>query len=344
MLKPLGMALALVTAFTLAATAVEASAQESSEAAFFKGKTVRFLVGVAAGGGYDAYARMLAPHLAKVLDATVIVENQPGAGGLTALGRLATAPPDGLTIKIVNGTGAALAQLVGQPGVRYDLAELGHLGTISGSPGVWLVKPNSPFKTVGDAIAADAKINFGAGGPMDVLSDGAAFTCEALKLKCQIVLGYKGSADAALAMSRGEMDAIYVSDTSANNYVKAGQGSALVSVARARSRFFPDVPTVYEAVPVTDVSKWLLDYRSTLEDLGRIVVTPPALPPARLAFLQEAWKKVLTDKAVIEEGERTQRYIEFVDAEKTKAEVVAVVKTVSPEQRELVKKILAPTN
>lgn len=334
---------ALLSTLTMIAPLAGAAAQDG-EAAFFKGKTVRILVGVAPGGGYDAYARMLAPYLAKVLDASVVVENMPGAGGLTALGRLATSPPDGLTLKIVNGTGAALAQLVGQPGVRYDLAELGHLGIISGSPGVWLVKPNSPYKTVKDVLAANAKINFGAGGPMDVLSDGAAFTCEALKLNCQIVLGYKGSADAALAMTRGEMDAIYVSDTSANNYVKAGQALPLVSIARNRSRFFPDLPTVYEAASLSEQAKWLLDYRATLEDIGRILVVPQGMAAARLAFIQDAVRKVLTDKAAIEEGEKTQRYIEYVDPVKTKAAVVALVKSVSPEQRELVKKILAPTN
>ena len=62
---------------------------------FYKGKTIRFVVGVGAGGGYDAYSRMLAPRFAKELGAKVVVSNQPGAGGMRALNRVAIAPGDG---------------------------------------------------------------------------------------------------------------------------------------------------------------------------------------------------------------------------------------------------------
>src|SRR6266545_7841657 len=88
-------------AFALAAHAITAAAQES-EQAFFAGKTVRLVVGFGPGGGYDSYARMLAPYLSKNLGATVIVENRPGAGGLVALSGVYMAPPDGLTMMIVN--------------------------------------------------------------------------------------------------------------------------------------------------------------------------------------------------------------------------------------------------
>src|SRR5262245_30782798 len=111
--------------FSLVAMASSAAAQDS-EQAFFSGKTVRFVVGFGPGGGYDAYARMLAPYLSKTLGATVIVENRPGAGGLVALNGVYMAPADGLTIMIVNGTGAAYSQLTDQQSARYDLAKLGY--------------------------------------------------------------------------------------------------------------------------------------------------------------------------------------------------------------------------
>ena len=97
----------------LAALFAPASAQEA-EKAFFAGKTVRMIVGSGTGGGYDVFSRLIAPYLAKTLGTTVIVENQPGAGGLVALNRLYIAPPDGLQISLSNGTGAAFAQLTGQ--------------------------------------------------------------------------------------------------------------------------------------------------------------------------------------------------------------------------------------
>ncbi|HEY7386861.1 MAG TPA: tripartite tricarboxylate transporter substrate-binding protein [Beijerinckiaceae bacterium] len=328
------LALAAGIAATRPATAQDA------EAAFYQGKTVRIVVGYGAGGGYDIYARMIAPYLAKVLGTTVIVENQPGAGGLTALANLYNAPPDGLNMMLVNGAGAALAQLVGHSGVRYDLAKVGHLGTVSASPWIWLVGPNSSVKAPDDVLKARKQMMWSGSGPMDGLSDGAAFTCEALKLECRIVMGYKGSNEAAFAVTKGEMDAIYVSDTSANNYVKAGQNRAIATMARERSRFFPDIPTIFEAVKLDAEQEWLFDFRATLENLGRIIVTPPNLPPARLAYLQAAVKKALTDPALIAEGEKSQRYIDFVDAETTRKSTMKVVADVTPEQKERVKKIV----
>ena len=206
----------------LATLASSAFAQDS-EQAFFAGKTVRFVVGFGPGGGYDAYARMLAPYLSKNLGATVIVENRPGAGGLVALNGVYMAPPDGLTIMIVNGTGAAFSQLTDEKGARYDLGKIGYVATLSAPPSLWTVGPHFGVKTIGEALKANKKWRWAASGPVDSLSDGAAFTCEALKLDCQIVLGYKGSNDAALAVSRGEMDALYVTDTSANHYAAVGR-------------------------------------------------------------------------------------------------------------------------
>src|SRR4029078_13626618 len=89
----------LTVALIVAGSFPPASAQES-EKAFYAGKTVRMVVGSGTGGGYDVFSRMIAPYLAKTLGATVIVENQPGAGGLLALNRLFTATPDGLHISL----------------------------------------------------------------------------------------------------------------------------------------------------------------------------------------------------------------------------------------------------
>ena len=335
-----GKALACIAAaLWICATAPAIRAQES-EAAFYKGKTVRLIVGYASGG-YDAYARMIAPFLARALGATVIVENQPGAGGITALNNLNVAPPDGLQMMIVNGSGAVLSQLVGLAGVRYDLGAVGYLGTVSVSPRVWLVSPNSPIKTPQDVVDAHKHMMWAAGGPMDGLSDGAAFTCAALALDCRVVLGYPGSAQAALAVGRGEMDGLYIMDTSAFNYVKAGEARPVATISHEKSRFFPDTPTIFQALKLTPDQKWLFDFRATVDALGRILVTPPNLPPARLAYLQEAVKKALTDPSLIAEGERTKSYVQYAGAEPTREAARKLIISLTPEQRRRVKAILS---
>lgn len=331
-----------VLAVTLALTTLASSAvAQESEQAFFAGKTVRFVVGFGAGGGYDSYARMLAPYLSKTLGATVIVENRPGAGGLLALNGVYIAPPDGLTMMIVNGTAAVFSQLTDLQGARYDLGKIGYLATLSAPPSLWTVGPHYPVKTIAQALTGSRKWRWAASGPVDSLSDGAAFTCAGLKLDCQIVLGYKGSNDAALAVSRGEMDALYVTDTSANNYVQSNGLIPLATVGQKRSRFFPNLPTIFEAAKLNADQAWVFNFRHTAQSLGRILVVPPGMSDSRLAFLEAAVAKALRDPGFLAEGDKRQLYTDYVDAAGTRKNATSIVTTVTPEQRKLVQDILA---
>ena len=318
-----------------------ARAEDAQQAAYFRGKTIKFIVGTAPGGGYDSYARLLAPPLAKAFDATMVVENQPGAGGLTALDRIYAAPPDGLQIEIVNGASASLSQLLGEAAVRYDLAHIGYLATAASSPWLWLVNVNSPWKSVPDAVKARSKIRWSAVGPIDGLSDGAAFTCEALKLDCQVIMGYGASNEAAAAIAKGEMDSLYVSDTSANNYVKAKTARAIGVMGHKRSRFFPEVPTVYEQMSLAPEQQWWFDLHNSIENLGRILVVPPNMPAERLAFMQAVTRRVLTDPELIAAGERSQRYVDYLGPEETRAAAVKVVSALSDAQKRRVREVLA---
>ena len=324
---------ALAGLLILGCLAAEPVRAEPADFAYYKGKTVRIIVGFSAGGGFDLYARMIAPYIGKALGANVIVENQPGAGGITATNRMMTAPPDGLQIMLVNGLAAAFGQFTEQQGVRYDLAKLEHLGTVSGNPWVWLVTDKSRWKTVADVLNEKRKYMWSAGGPIDGLSDGAAFTCEALQIDCNIVLGYPGSNDSANAVAKGEMDMLYVVDTSAANYVAAGDIRVLATISRTRSKLFPNVPTIYEATKVPEAGATLLDFHSTAEKLGRILVAPPGTPAERLAALRDATRVALTDPALIAEGDRTQRNVEFVGAEETRKATIGVVSDPTPEQK-----------
>ena len=317
---------------------------QDAEKAFYAGKTVRMVVGSGVGGGYDVFSRIIAPYLARTLGTTVIVENQPGAGGLVALNRLYVAPPDGLQISLSNGTGAAFAQLTDQQGVRYDLAKFSYLATVGAPPGLWLVGPDSPIREVQQAIDVAMKWRWASAGGTSGLGIGAAFTCEALKLDCHVVQGYKGSADAGLAVTRGEMDALYVPESSANSFVKAKQNWALATISRTKSRFFPDRPTIFEAAKMDADGTWVMDFLANVEKLGRILIAAPGIPPARLAYLQEAVKQTLHDPQLIADGEKAERIIEYLDPVGTHQNAVAVAGTVTPEQKARVLKILAGAN
>ena len=317
-----------------------ASAQES-EKAFYAGKTVRMIVGSGTGGGYDIFSRMIAPYLAKTLGTTVIVENQPGAGGLVALNRLYTATPDGLQISLSNGTSAAFAQLMGDQAARFDLGKFSYLATVGAPPGLWLVGPDSPIREVQQAVSAKMKWRWASSGATSGLGIGAAFTCEALKLDCHVVQGYKGSADSGLAVTRGEMDAVYVPESSANNFVRAKQNWALATISRTKSRFFQDRPTIFEATKMDADQTWVMDFLANVEKLGRILVAPPGIPPDRLAYLQEAIKITLHNPQLIADGEKAERIIEYLDPPGSLANAQSVVSNVTPAQKQRVLDILA---
>ena len=313
------------------------SARAQDAAAFYKGKTVHFVVGLGVGGGFDAYARMIAPYLAQELGANVVVDNLPGAGGLLALNQIYTGQADGLRLLIVNGTPAGLGQLIEQDNIRYDLAKFDHLGVISAYPWVWVASKQSGVKSVADALQPGRKIRWGGTGPSDGPADGAAITCEALKLDCQTILGYRSSGEIALAMERGELDGLYVSDSSAANYTQAGQVNPVASMARVRSTLLPNVPTVYEQAKLTPDQEWWFDFRANLNDLGRILVTSPGTPPERLAFLRDAVRRALSNPALIAEGEKSQRFVAYQAPEKALEITRKVLNAVTPEQKKRIR-------
>ena len=331
-LRMAGAAMLFLTAPALAQTAQD-------PATFYKTHTVRFIAGGGPGGGYDNYARLLAPHIATALGTSVIVDNQPAAGGLAALNRISAAEHDGTHFIIMNGGGAVLSQLFELPTVQYDLAKVSYLATVSSSPWLVLVKPDSPYQSMADLVTSGATLGWPSTGPIDGLSDGASMMCESYGLKCKVVMGYKSSNEGALAVARGEMDALYVSDTSANNYVKAGQNRAIAVVAKAPSRFFPTMPTVFDST-ISPEATWWLSARSEVDALGRIILTSPQVPPERLAYLQGVVKKVLTDPAVLAEGNRLERYIEFQDPEATKKRALGLIAEVTGARKERLKNVV----
>ncbi len=298
----------------VAAASQPASASESD---FLKGQTVHFLVGYGPGGGYDTYARMLAPHFERRTGATVVVENRPGGGGITALNQLYRSKPDGLTMMMLNGESAIISQLTRQPGVAYDMAKVSIFGRVQEEPHYVIVNPKLP-NSLKEIVASGRRIKFSAGSRTDNLGDYAAVLCEALQMNCQIITGYKGSKEAALAVMNGEADALSISESSALNYSSGGKTKIIATVGRKRSEARPDMPTISELFNLPPERKWWLDFRLGIQAFGRAVVGTPGLPPDRLQYLQKAWRDVLTDPALIAEGKKTTYTVEYESPEKLK--------------------------
>jgi hypothetical protein len=204
----------------------------------------------------------------------------------------------------------------------------------------WLVGPKSPIKEVQQAVDAKMKWRWASSGATSGLGIGAAFTCAALRLDCHVVQGYKGSADAGLSVTRGEMDALYVPESSANNFVRQGQNWALATMSRTKSRFFQDRPTIFEAAKMDADRTWVMDFLANVEKLGRILVAPPEYSAGAAGLSQEAVRITLANPLLIADGEKAERIIEYLDPPGSLANARAAVSNVTPAQKQRVLDII----
>ncbi|HEY8578274.1 MAG TPA: tripartite tricarboxylate transporter substrate-binding protein [Beijerinckiaceae bacterium] len=335
-IRRLGAACALVVAMQAGA-----AAQADPMLDFYKGKTVRIVNGGAAGSGYDLYSRMLAPWFEKKLGATVIVESRPGAGMMTAMNHVWVQPPDGLTIMLAPGEGAVLARLVDDPALRGDLTKYGLLARVNTAPRVLIVYPKGPYHTVADLLKQEKPLQIGANGKTDAASDTSAVFCRALKLQCKITIGYKSSADFALAAIRGEVDGTILVEDSSARYAQGGQLRGVVVTARERSHLMPDVPTVYEATKLDDEATWWLDFRENVRKVGRLLITPPGMEAQKLAFLRKVTKEILTDPEAMKEFAAKQQPVLFGEPEEIGRIVVDLLGPgLSDERRKEIKHVI----
>ncbi len=188
----------------LIAAAMAAPAQAQSGADFFKGKTVSYIVATAAGGGYDLYGRLVAEYMQRNLPgSTFIVRNLPGAGHLVGTNTIYASRADGTTIGTFN-TGLIYNQLVGLPGMKFDLTKMSWIGKATTEPRAFVVAAQSPIKTFADLQASKDPVNFAISGIGSANYVETVMLSSALKLPAKVLTGYNGNED-QLAMRRGEV-------------------------------------------------------------------------------------------------------------------------------------------
>ena len=331
--------LAALTAGLAVASLSAGIARAADEAAFFKGKTGKFVTMGSPGGGYDVHMRTLIPYLEKKLGAKFIPVNETGAGGLLAMNRTINAAPDGTTILLTGGEGVVTGQLYGLPGVRYDARKLAYLARVSGEAKVMLMGAKSPFKTLADMLKSSRPVIWAGSGKTDGNSDFAAIVGHALGIKTQIILGYKGSGGMNLAIENGEVDGRVVSEEAAALFVRGGKMRVVATLARERSDQFPKAPTVFEAAKLNaDQARWV-DWRAGVAALGRLLVTTPGTPKERVAFLRAALKDVLNDPGFIADVKKRRLAIGYASGEEVEKRIAAAMGTLDARQIAEVKDI-----
>ena len=197
----------ILSAFFLFGFALLSSIAHADSHEFFKGKTVRLVVGTSAGGAQDEWARFLAPYLGRNIPGgpDIVVQNMPGAGTVIAANYIYNiAKPDGLTIGLVNPA-IYTDQLIGAKEVKFDWTKFSWIGSPERIDQVLFIRTDFPQKTLDELRKAPEAPRCAATG-----RSGAGYFLprlleEGLGIKVQMVVGYGGGGDMNLAMEKGEV-------------------------------------------------------------------------------------------------------------------------------------------
>lgn len=264
---------------------------QASAQAFFRGRTITYIVATSPGGGYDTYGRLVARYMNKYLPGTkIIVRNLPGAGHVIGADTIYAAKPDGLTIGTFN-TGLIYMQLLQAPGVRFDLTRMSWIGKAASDPRVLVMSRKSGITNVRQLLDPEKPptVLFAAGmGSAGYLDTRLAAV--AIHLNVRLIPGYGGS-EGTMSMLRGETEGTIGSASSYSQFVKQGEGSYLLQFGGPRGGSIP------HAMPFasTPEAKKLLSLIAAESEVSRLTAGPPGIPADRLELLRRVYLEALGD-------------------------------------------------
>lgn len=302
--------------------AAPAGAQTDATAAFFKGKQLRMIVGSAAGGGYDLFARIVARHMVNHIpgDPHIIVQNQPAAGGVVMTNQLyAQGPKDGTVIGVpINGL--PTAPLL-QAGTQFDPAKLIWIGSTNREAYVAFVWHTVPVESI--AELASTAVVVGATTPGTTMVDFPLLVNDVLGFKFKVVRGYQGTPQINLAIERGEvqgMGGLGWASVKAQtpHWISERKIKVLAQYGLKRSAELPDVPTMLElAKSAADRQAMMMLFART--EYGRPYFLPPDVPVERVTALRRAFDATMKDPAFIAEAAKLQFDVDPLTGEQVQA-------------------------
>lgn len=279
---------------------------------YYRGKTVRIIVGGSAGGGYDTYTRTIARHLGKHVpgNPTFVVENMTGAGSLIAANYVyKVAKPDGLTIGHFIG-GLILQHVLGKPGIEFDARKFGHLGVPAQDTTTAGISKSSGVTGIDNWLSTKMTLKFGGVGPGAATDDIAKIMRATVGVPLQLVTGYKGTADIKLAVNSGELQGVVNSwESFKSGWAKEIETGAVMIVLQMLPQRHPDlpnVPTILDYVKNEDdrkiVQVGVFDYGA----IARPYVFPPNTPKDRVQALRKGLADTYKDPEFLADAKKAR--------------------------------------
>jgi tripartite-type tricarboxylate transporter receptor subunit TctC len=267
----------------------------------YRGKTITIICGYGAGGGYDAYARLLARHLGNHIPGqpTVIVQNMPGAGGLRAANTVAvTAPKDGTTIAAVNPS-LLMYQLMGGQQARYETGKLQWIGSLDEPNNSIIAWHTSGIRTIEDAKTREVPVP--GDGPTSSMSLYPTAANALLGTRFKVIDGYSGSAAGDIALERGEVSARSGASLSSlfaqhADWIRDGKINILIQFGPRRSPRIPGVPLLQDLL-TSERDRQIAAVIGLPPTVGPGYWMAPGVPEEPLAIVRKAFDAMIADPA-----------------------------------------------
>ena len=306
---------------------------------FYAGKTITIYAGYASGSTYDAHARWLARHMNRLIPGqpTMIVQNMPGAGTMTAANHVYNiAAKDGTFIAQV-ARGMAIEPLMGGQGVRYDPLKINWLGSMASEVSVIAVRADTGIKTLDDVTRRETFM-----ASSGIGTDGHTFPNvlnNLLGTKFKIVLGYNSGKEMALALERKEVEGrgswSWTSfKREAMDKLNSGEYLLLIQMGTRKSPELPNVPLVMDMAK-SEEQKQVLELLLAGQGMAWPYFVAPEVPADRVAALRTAFVGVSKDKEALAEADKLQIDIDVV----TGQEMTDMIKRLYATPKPVVEKV-----
>jgi tripartite-type tricarboxylate transporter receptor subunit TctC len=314
---------------------------------FFKGKTIRLIVGFSPGGGFDTYTRLIARHLGRHVpgNPNTMVQNMTGAGSLISANYMyKRAKPDGLTIANFHGS-LALQQVLGGKGLQFDIRKFDWLGVpVQGSSACALTTA-SGITSMDKWFAAKEPVKLGGTAPGGTTSDIPRVLKAALGLPIKLVEGYGGTANIRLAAEGGEVaGGCWQWESIKTTWRKGLESGEVKVVLQALPKKHPELPDVSNAIDYAKSDDARLLIKVGIHNpaaITRYYSLPPGVPRDRVIVLQKAFMETLRDPKLLEDAKGSNIDLDPLTGQQVK-EIINEMLGLKPDVVAKLREVLVP--